>query len=422
MSFLRDVRYWHAVLNGAYYLSGLPQYHLPYSVLPGWLLQTREFYFLTELGSTSAKQVLIGVILPILFIAVIVFGLKRRHVSLILLPLVLTYAAMAWYTSASHNCSYCTDRALLPIAPLSIGLLVLGVAALATAPARWLRWTGLLMALVVVVAVGERTRQERLRFADGAFFLEEGRRALLAHVPPHGGTVNLEGYGEDPGLAPGEMELTYYMASERTHGAVSVPSEYVDYASLAYLGEANPRNPQFDPSYRYVLTRLGGVETGRRVIVRTGSLALEERSGSLDVTLVSGVAVPPVRLDTSGLAWVQGPLHMIVSGDGTGPAWISLRFQAIVPVTVPPQPGVPGASAARRDHRVRARDRHGAAAQGHDRVELPACPRDRPGRTVRATRATSRGAAGGDACGQSLHADRGAAPTARARSSDGERC
>jgi hypothetical protein len=340
VGFLRDVRYWHAVLNGAYYLSGLPQYHLPYSVLPGWLLQTREFYFLTELGSTSAKQVLIGVILPILFIAVIVFGARRRRTSLILPPLVLTYAAMAWYTSASHHCSYCTDRALLPIAPLSIGMFALGIATLATAPASRLRWTAPFLALVIVAAVAQRARQERIRFADGGFFLEEGSRALLTNLPPKGGTVDLEGYGEAPGLAPGEMPLTYYMVSEHNHGAVSVPSEYVDYASLAYLGESNPRNPQFDPSYRYVLTRLGGVESGRRMITRSGSLALEERSGPLDVTLVSGVAVPPVRFDSNGLAWVQGPLHMIVSGGGTHPAWISLRFQAIVPVTVPPQQGV----------------------------------------------------------------------------------
>ena len=64
LSFTRDVRYWRGVLNGAYYITGLPVYHLPYSVLPGWLLQTREFYFLSELGSTSAKQVLLGVSSP----------------------------------------------------------------------------------------------------------------------------------------------------------------------------------------------------------------------------------------------------------------------------------------------------------------------------------------------------------------------
>ncbi len=339
VSFLRDLRYWSAVLKGAYY-SGLPQYHLPFSVLPGWLLQTREFYNLTELGHAPFSELLIGIILPIFFVAAILISIWRKRAALMLIPLVLIYAAMALYTSLSHGCSYCTDRALLPIAPLSIGLLVLGVAALATASSRWLRWGGIAVALVVLVAVGERTRQERLRFADGAYFLDAGNRALLTHLPPQAGTVDIEGYGEDPGKAPGEMLLVYYTVSEHNHGAVSVPSEYVNYNSLAYAGEANPANPEFDPNYRYVLTRLGGVETGRRVIARAGSLALEERTGVLDATLVTGVAVPFARLNANGLAWVEEPLHIIVTGQSKGPTWVSLRFQAIVPVTVPAQRGV----------------------------------------------------------------------------------
>lgn len=340
VSFLRDVRYWHHVLEGTYYLSSLPQYHLPYSVLPGWLLQTREFYFLTELGSTSAKEVLIGVILPALFIAVIFAGLKRNRASLALLPPVVIYGAIAAYTSASHHCSYCTDRALLPIAPLSIGLLVLGVAALATAPGAWLRFAGIAVAAVALVVVGARTRQERMRFADDAYLLDSGNRALLAHLPAHSGAVDIEGYGEDPGRAPGELPLVYYLTSEHNHGAVSVPTEYEDYSSLAYLGAPSPSNPEFSPNYRYVLTRLEGVQTARRIVARTGSLALEKRTSPLDVTLVSGVAVPLQRLDADGLAWVEGPLHMLLVGGAQKPAWISLDFKAIVPVTVPSQPGV----------------------------------------------------------------------------------
>jgi len=340
VSFLRDVRYWHAVLNGAYYIAGLPQYHLPYSVLPGWLLQTREFYFLTELSSHApAKQVLIGVLLPILLLTAILCGLRRRPVGPILALLALICAGLAEYTSAGHHCSYCTDRTLLPVAPVSIGLLALGVAALASAPRRWLRWVGVIVALVAVGAVAERTRQERVRFADGAYFLDSSDRSLLSHLPPHAAPVDLEGYGQNPGKAPGELALVSFLASERNHAEVSVPSEYVDYAGLAYLGESNPANPQFRSDYRYVLTRFGGVQTGRRLLARTGSLALEERATPIDVTLVSGVAVPFVRED-NGLAWVEGPLHMLVVGGGTGSVWISLRFQAIVPVSVPPQPGV----------------------------------------------------------------------------------
>lgn len=340
VSFFRDLRYWKTVLNGGYYLSGLPHYHLPYSVIPGWLLQTREFYFLTELGSTSAKQVLLGVVLPLGFIAVILFGFRRSKASQILALLVVVYALMGYYTSASHECSYCTDRALLPIAPLSIGLLVLGIASLATSPSQLMRWLGVLVAIVAVVAVGARTRQERLRFADGGYFLEAANGALLTHLPPHQGSLLIEGYGQQPGRAPGELPLAYLLGFERNHGKVSVASEYTDYAGLAYLLNANPLNPQFDPRYRFVLTRLGGVQTGRRVLARAGSIALEERSGPLDATLVSGVALPAERLDKEGLASVQGPLHFIVTGAGTAPAWVSLRFRAIEPVSVPRQPGV----------------------------------------------------------------------------------
>lgn len=340
VSFLRDVHYWRDVLNGAYYIAGFPQYHLPYSVLPGWLLQTREFYFLTEIGSTSAKQILLGVILPIVFIAVIVSGLKRRREGLLLVPLVLACAAMAEYTSASRHCSYCTDRTLLPIAPLGIGLLVLGIAALAVAPSRWLRWAGISVAAIAVIAVGARTRQERLRFADGSYYLDAGNRSLLSHLSPATGPVDLEGYGQDPRRAPGELPLVYILATEHTHGGVSIPTEFNDYNGLAYLGGAKPANPQFNPGYRYVLTRFAGVQTGRAVVARTGPLAIEQRVRPLDATATSGLAVAPVRLDGTGLPWVVGPVHMLVVGGGSSRAWILLRFRTIVPVTVAPQPGI----------------------------------------------------------------------------------
>lgn len=340
VSFLRDVRYWRDILKGGYIGAGLPHYDLPISVLPGWLLQTREFYFLTDLAHAPLSQILTGVALPAILISVIFAGLWRRRRNLILVPLILVCAALAEYTSVDRHCSYCVDRNSLPIAPLTIGLLALGLAALVTAPRRWLRWTGVAVAIGALIAVAARTRQERLRFANGSYFLEASNGALLSHLPPRAGVVNLEGYGQDPGKAPGELPLVYFLVSERNHGAVSVPSEYSDYAGLAYLGESNPANRQFTPTYRYVLTRLASVHTGRRVLAQTGSLALQERTEPLDATVVSGVAVPPVRQDAQGLAWVEGPLHMLLVGSGPSPAWILLRFRAIVPVTVPRQPGV----------------------------------------------------------------------------------
>jgi hypothetical protein len=340
VSFLRDVRYWRTVLEGGYYLSSLPKYHLPYSVIPGWLLQTREFYNLTELGSTSAGEVLIGVILPGLFIGIIVFGLKRHRLGLILALIVVVFAAMGMYTSAKHGCSYCTDRTLLPIAPLSIGLLAVGIAALVTASSWWLRWIGIAVALIAIVSVAQRTRTERVRFSNGAFFLEASERALVSKLPKHAGPLYLEGFGQDLRRAPGELPIVYLLAWERNHGEVSIISEYTDYGGLGYFTNADPANPQFSPRYRYVLTRFGGVETGRRLISRKGSVALEERTGPLDATVVSGVAVPLERLNTEGLSWVQGPVRVDVVGVTRGPAWVSLRFRAAVPVSIPSQAGV----------------------------------------------------------------------------------
>lgn len=338
--FARNLRYWREVLKGADYFSTLPPYHLPFSILPGWLFQTREFYALTGLGSASTWQVMIGVALPIAIVAAMLFVLGRRRAGAILLVPVLIYAAMALYTSAAHGCSYCTERAMLPIAPLSIGLFTLGVAALATMPRRWLRWVGVALAVILLLAVAERTRQERLRFSEGSYFLDSQSRTLLSHLPRKSGVVEIEGYGDDSGTSVGEMPLIYAMVSEHTHGAVSIATEYSDYASLAYVGEANPRNPQFDPSYRYVLTRMGAMQTGRRVIARNGSLALEERTGPLDVTLVSGVGLPMVRTDTDGLAWVEGPLHMLVVGAGTSKAWVLAHFKLFVPAKIDSQPGL----------------------------------------------------------------------------------
>jgi hypothetical protein len=343
VSFTRDLGYWHAVLSGGYY-AGLPQYHLPFAVVPGWLLQTREFYFLTELGGAPFDQLVLAVALPALLLATIVFGVVRRRAGLVLVPVAVAFLLLAEYTSAAHGCSYCTDRALLPVAPVGIGLLALGVAALASAGKPWLRWAGVAVAVLALVAVGERARQERLRFADGGYFLDAGDRALISHVPPGSGAVDLEGYSEVLGKAPGELPLVYDAVWEHDDGEVSVPSNYVDNAGLAYLGEANPANPQFLPDYRYVLTRFGGVQTDRRVIARTGSLALEERDGPLDATAVSGLGLPLVRLAYEGFPWVEGPLHMIVTGGARGgdprPVWIEARFSHAVPVSVPAQPGV----------------------------------------------------------------------------------
>jgi hypothetical protein len=345
----RAVPFWLETLGGED-LANKPEYHLPLSVLPSWVLQTRQFYllqvsqlpFLPAMSQSPIGELIDGTILPAVFVAVIVFGLWRNRYGLVLAAIVVVFAAVAEYGSLAHGCSYCVDRDTLPSAPPTIVLLILGIVALARGKHKWMRWTAIALAAIAVVAVGEQTKTERQLFAAESYFLGGQERALASELPPHPGAVDMEGFGENGelDLAIGEQPLVYSLLYEHSHGEVSMPNEYDDNRALAYIGGPNPRDPELIPDYRYVLTRLGGVETGRRVIARVGPLALEERTGPLDATITSGVAVPMVRQDARGLPSVVGPLHLLLLGGGSAPAWILLRFQTLAPAGAPPQPGV----------------------------------------------------------------------------------
>jgi hypothetical protein len=347
VSFTRAVGYWLETISGKD-LAGEPIYQLPLWAIPGWVLQTRQFYvfqslpFLPNLSQASAIEALGGKILPAVFIAVILFGLWRRRQGLVLVSIIAVFALLAEYASTAHQCSYCVDRDTLASAPTTVVLLTLGIVALATGGHRWMRWSAIVVAVIAVAAVGEQTWTERQLFAAESYFLDNEERALASELPQHAGPVDLEGFGENGVLdqAIGEMPMVYTLVYERSHGEMSVPSEYYNHNSLAYFGGSNPRDPAFTPDYRYVFTRLGGLETGRRVIARAGPLALEERVAPLDATITSGIAVPMVREDTAGLPSVIEPLHLLVVGGGSAPAWVLLRFLTIAPAAAPPQPGV----------------------------------------------------------------------------------
>jgi hypothetical protein len=349
VSFVRDVHYWLETLGGED-LVGKPIYHMSLSVLPGWVLQTRQFYviqthqlgLLPNLAETSFAEVLRGAILPGIFIAVVLFGLWRYRRGLILVAIIAAFAAIAEYASAAHNCSYCVDRDTLPSAPLAIVLFALGVVALAKVERRWVRWSAIVVAAVAVIAVGQQTWTERQLFAANSYFLGSDERGLASELPSRAGPVDLEGFGENAEgeQAVAELPLVYSLVYERNRGEVSLPTEYFNYNGLAYLGGPNPRDPELDPNYRYVLTRLGGLQTGRRVIARAGPLALEERAGPLDATITSGIAVPMVRQDLRGLPTVVGQLRLLLVGGGAAPAWVRLRFRTIAPAGVVAQPGV----------------------------------------------------------------------------------
>ena len=340
VAFERNVRYWIGLLNGSFSLSGLPAYVLPFNVLPGWLLQSREFYGLVSLSSASTGQFILAALVPALIVAVIALGVARHRTAALMVAVAGGAALLAYYTWSSRNCGYCVQRNSIPIAALAIPALGIGLATLAGIRGRAGVLGSLVVAAVILVAVGHEGVVERQREAQGSYMLEPQDRQALAALPAGAGPVELEGFGQGP-APPMELPLVYNLVDERTHGDVSEPTATDDGRGLLYLGGIQPLGPSFRPDYRYVLTRLAGIVTPRPVVARYGPIALEKRVQDLDVTITGGVSVAAARFDPSGTAWVSNLLQFLVVGGRPGsPAWVSLLFEKTVPVTVAPQPGL----------------------------------------------------------------------------------
>jgi hypothetical protein len=342
VAFERNARYWIGLLNGSFSLAGLPAYILPVNVMPGWVLQTREFYGLVNLPQASTGQFLLAAVLPALLLAVIGLGVARHRIAAAMLGVAAGAALLAYYTWSNRNCGYCVQRNSIPIAVLAIPALAIGLATLAGIRGRAGLATSVAVGVVIVVAIGHEGVVERQREAQGSYMLESQDRQALAALPTGAGPVELEGFGQGP-APPMEEPLVYNLANERTHNDVSIERLIDDNRGLLYLGGAQPLGPFFKPDYRYVLTRLAGIRTRRRVIARYGPIALEQRTRDLDVTIAGGVLAAAVRADPTGTAWVNPakPLSFLVVGDPpSGHAWISLVLRRTVPVTVVKAAGV----------------------------------------------------------------------------------
>jgi hypothetical protein len=335
--------YYHKLLNNTVPLPHVT-WHLPVQVIPGWLLQTREFWYMPSLGAGGFKQIALGALLPLVFLAFIAVGVRRHRPALALVALAGICALVAEYSYSSRDaCTYCAQRDLLPLAPIAIVLLTLGLATVLAMPQRWARVLGALGAALVVISVGQRARVELTRFSDGSYFLDSANRSVLAHLPDDARALQLEGYGESV-AAQAEQPLVYYLTDEHLPKKVSISLgsdinnaiEYLDFGVIESPG------PAFYPDYDYVLTRLAGIHTGRRVIARSGGIALEERVQPVDVVTYSGIEVPLARLDRSGTAWLHpgSPLQMYVVGASNARLWVQLTFRTQQPTSIPPQMNV----------------------------------------------------------------------------------
>jgi hypothetical protein len=343
VSFVHVLDYYRKLLNNTVPLPRVT-WHLPVQVLPGWLLQTREFWYMPSLGVGGFKQILLGALLPLVFLAFIVVGLRRHRPALALVALAGICALVAEYSYSSRDsCTYCAERDLLPLAPIAIVLLALGLATVLAMPQRWARVLGALGAALVVISVSQRAHVELTRFSDSSYFLDSANRSVLTHLPDDIKALQLEGYGESV-AAQSEQPLVYYLADERLPERVSISlgsdinnaTEYLDFGVIESPG------PAFRPDYNYVLTRLAGIHTDRRVIARSGGVALEERTQPVDVMTYSGIEVPLVRLDKSGTAWVHpgSPLQMYVVGASDTRLWVRLVFRTQQQIGIPPQTDV----------------------------------------------------------------------------------
>jgi hypothetical protein len=336
VAFARNARYWASIAHRSFSFVTLPHYLLPVDVLPGWTLQTREFYGLVNpFHQANPLEVLTAAAIPVLLIAVIAIGAMRYATVRVMLAMATGASLLAYYVWSTQNCSYCVQRNLIPIAALVPPALALGVVALAALRGRGGALLAALVVAVLAIAVGPEATIERQRLSDGGYLLDQQDRQAAAHLPSRPGRVELEGFtaGFEPSI---ELPLVYNLLNEKTHDEVSFPTVTDEGDALGYLiGGPQPLGPSFDPDYTYVLTRLAGIANQRRTIARYGPIALQRRTHALDVTIIGGVSAAPVRLDPTGAAWVRSALRLlVVGGRPGGRAWVSLVLRRTVPVAV----------------------------------------------------------------------------------------
>jgi hypothetical protein len=344
IGFLRDTVYYPRLLNGEIPIPRVG-YKLTPDILPGWLLQTREFWFMPRWSEGGFKGILLGALVPLAFLVFAVLGAWRHRFGLVLVGLCGVCGVAAFYSYASQDsCTYCAERYLLPLAPALAILLALGLYAALRLPARLWRYAAIAGVALVVLAVGQRTRVELNRFIDASYFLDSANRSALGDMPHDGKAVHVEGYWASA-AAQAEQPLVYHLATERAPGRVSIALGTNVNNALQYLdfGSALPPGPEFRADYRYVLTRFGGVESDRRTISRRGGIAMQERTNALDITPYAGLAIPPARQDPTGAPYAQPPTALgfyVVTSGAEGPVWARLTFNVSGEASVPRQRGV----------------------------------------------------------------------------------
>jgi hypothetical protein len=337
VAFERNFRYWKLILQGKQSFVGLPPYDLPPAIVPSWLLQTRELYFLPHLNGQPFSQLLVSILLPLLMLGVIAYGLRRRPVTLAALVLILAAVVLANRTATSDDCSYCAQRNLLVVAPIAMALFGIGLAAMRSRGGR-IALLALPLALTAVVAVASMARHTIERTIWDSYLFDEQINTVLKKLPDQKGPVQVEGFGQLY-LAPMIEPLAYHRVNEVTAAPVSVSAETDETRGLAYLGGPRPIGLEFRPDYKYILTRFPGLKVPtRKTIAQDGPVALQERTGDLDVTITAGLWARQAWQKDPGTAWIESgqAVRFWVIGGPAKQVWLKVRLKTTVPVKVDP--------------------------------------------------------------------------------------
>jgi len=344
VSFTRDLRYWKALVTGGLNPAqfGFPVFDMRADTLPAWLFQTRNLFTIMPFHQASLTIRLEEFLVPLLLVGVAIVALRRFPVLWWLVVAIAVAALLGEYEAAKNACSYCTDRSLLPIAPMLLGLVGVGLGVMWMSKRPLTRALAVIVVLLWLVPAFTNERDMRHRVSGAGVFLESRDRVVLGFLPAPA-TVEVEGYDANQWTASPAYPFAYELAAERSNGHASIPGDVSNFNAIAYFGVGPLNAGQFNPFYRYVLTRLPGIETDRQVVARLYGVALEKRVQPLDVTPDAGLVAPEERADPAGEAWLSNtvPLRLIVAGPGSVPAYVGLRIVESVPTRVTPkQPGV----------------------------------------------------------------------------------
>jgi hypothetical protein len=179
--------------------------------------------------------------------------------------------------------------------------------------------------VAILALTAQRTVNLARRVVGGGYALDGGARTLAWRLDGDRQPVLIEAGGATPGSVM-ELPLTYYAVDEASATRPAVYRGTEDFLAISRFSSSPFVDIGPRPGYGLVLTRARGIEDGRSTIATSGPYALQRRARPFDVSPVSGFATEEASRDTSGTAWLTGPLRLAVAAGTSAPAWVRVRL------------------------------------------------------------------------------------------------